>query len=217
MARYLTKTRFKIAMECPTKLYYTGKAQYANLKNNDTFLQALAEGGYQVGELAKAYFPGGIDIGVLDYDEAVRQTSDLLTMDRVIIFEAAFRSASFFIRADIVIKDMNHLDLIEVKSKSNNSQGIQGMMSKSGQIKSSWRPYIEDVAFQKYVVSLARPEFTVTASLMTVDKDACCPSDGLNQKFRIVRDSEGRKIVVLNSALTQAEANHRILRQDNVD
>jgi hypothetical protein len=25
--RYLTKSRFKLAMECPTKLYYTGKEE----------------------------------------------------------------------------------------------------------------------------------------------------------------------------------------------
>ena len=26
--RYLTKSRFKLALECPTKLYYTGKPEY---------------------------------------------------------------------------------------------------------------------------------------------------------------------------------------------
>ena len=43
--RYLTKSRFKLALDCPTKLYYTAKDSYANSKNNDTFLEALAEGG----------------------------------------------------------------------------------------------------------------------------------------------------------------------------
>ncbi len=49
--RYLTKSRFKLALECPTKLYYTAKAEYGNTKEHDEFLQALAEGGFQVGEL----------------------------------------------------------------------------------------------------------------------------------------------------------------------
>ena len=36
--RYLTKTRFKIAVECPTKLYYTGKPTvYADAKQEDDF------------------------------------------------------------------------------------------------------------------------------------------------------------------------------------
>ena len=48
--RYLTKSRFKLAMECPTKLYYTGKGEYINQDLDDPFLLALAEGGFQVGE-----------------------------------------------------------------------------------------------------------------------------------------------------------------------
>ena len=52
--RYLTKSRFKLGLECPTKLFYTKKKKiYADSKIGDTFLEALAEGGYQVGELAK--------------------------------------------------------------------------------------------------------------------------------------------------------------------
>jgi hypothetical protein len=40
--RYLTKSRYKLGLECPNKLYYTKKDQYANQKQNDPFLQALA-------------------------------------------------------------------------------------------------------------------------------------------------------------------------------
>ncbi len=56
--KYLTKSRFQLALSCPTKLYYTANPEYADLKQEDTFLQALAEGGYQVGELAKYYHHG---------------------------------------------------------------------------------------------------------------------------------------------------------------
>ena len=42
--RYLTKSRFKLAMDCPTKLYYEGNAKYANQNIEDSFLLALAEG-----------------------------------------------------------------------------------------------------------------------------------------------------------------------------
>ena len=41
---YLTKSRFKLALECPTKLSYDGKSKYANQKIEDTFLISLAEG-----------------------------------------------------------------------------------------------------------------------------------------------------------------------------
>lgn len=42
--RYLTKSRFKIALECPTKLFYSGKKEYANSRTDDEFMRALAEG-----------------------------------------------------------------------------------------------------------------------------------------------------------------------------
>jgi hypothetical protein len=81
--RYLTKSRFKLGMECPTKLFYTNKESlYGDGKMDDAFLAALAEGGFQVGELAKAYFPDGALIETLDYDEALAQTNELLQRKR---------------------------------------------------------------------------------------------------------------------------------------
>ena len=48
--RYLTKSRFKVGHECPTRLYYLDRRdEYANLDSDDPFLEALAEGGFQVG------------------------------------------------------------------------------------------------------------------------------------------------------------------------
>ena len=35
--RYLTKSRFKLATKCPTKLIYTGKECYANQNLDDSF------------------------------------------------------------------------------------------------------------------------------------------------------------------------------------
>ena len=49
--RTLTKSRFKLALECPTKVFYSLDPRYVNAKQDDEFLQALADGGFQVGEL----------------------------------------------------------------------------------------------------------------------------------------------------------------------
>ena len=62
MASNLTKSKFKLALECPSKLYYVDKPEYANQQVEDSFLQALAEGGYQVEALARCYFPDGVVI-----------------------------------------------------------------------------------------------------------------------------------------------------------
>jgi hypothetical protein len=77
--RYLTKSRFKLAVECPTKLFYTGKPKvYRDTKQEDSFLQMLAEGGYQVGELAKCQFPEGVEVKATDHQSALAQTALLL-------------------------------------------------------------------------------------------------------------------------------------------
>jgi hypothetical protein len=182
-----------LGLECPTKLYYTGKSEYANQNLEDTFLLALADGGFQVGELAKCYFPGGYDIKTLDYDEALRQTNDLLKKDQVIIYEAAIRFETLFIRVDILIKNKNHIELVEVKAKSVDTDSEEAFLNKSRSITSSWRPYLEDVAFQKHVIRCAFSECTVSAYLMMANKNALCPTDGLNQKFKITNDNNGRK------------------------
>ena len=217
MARYLTKSRFQIARECPRKLFYTNKPQYAGQKDDDPFLAALAEGGYQVGALARAYFPEGHNIETLEYAESVRQTNALLQLDKVTLYEAAFIYNNLFVRADIVIKTGTELKLIEVKSKSNDSHGIDSMRNKNGSIASTWKPYLEDVAFQKYVASSACPNLDVHAYLVTVDKDKPCPTDGLNQKFRIITNEHGRKTVVQTEPLSQEERDQKILRIDPVD
>ena len=116
--RYLTKSRFKLATECPTKLFYTGKDEYANQKLDDSFLLALADGGFQVGELSKCYFPGGYDIKTLDHDLPLAETKELLQLDQVTIYEAAIATENLFIRADILVKNGSRLSLYEVKAKS---------------------------------------------------------------------------------------------------
>ena len=61
--RYLTKSRFKLAVECPTKLFYYGKGkEYRDTMSEDAFMAMLAEGGYQVGALAKLRYLDGIEI-----------------------------------------------------------------------------------------------------------------------------------------------------------
>ncbi len=215
--RYLTKSRFKLALECPTKLFYTGKSDYANQNLEDSFLLALADGGYQVGELAKCYFPAGHDIKTLDYEKALSETNALLQLDAVTIYEAAIATDTFFIRADILVKEGNKLHLYEVKAKSFDSSIAHPFSNRNGTIKSAWSSYLYDVAFQKHVIQLAYPEYEVSAHLMLADKCALCPTDGLNQKFLLVKDDTGRKSVCISDSLTEEDLTPPILCTVNVD
>jgi hypothetical protein len=197
LTRYLTKTLFVKALECPTKLYYHGKAQYA-VKENDEFTLALQEGGFQVGELAKCYYPGGTQIDALGHDEAVRQTKELLKQQNAIVYEAAVMFDRFFVRVDILKKEGNKVHFIEVKSKSidpddpDKSLKNKQKSNKKGYKNADWRDYIADVAFQTWVMEQAFPEFEIIPYLMLADKSKTATIDGLNQKFSIMRDANGR-------------------------
>jgi len=212
--RYLTKSRFKLGMECPAKLFYTAKTSvYANQNLEDTFLASLAEGGFQVGELAKLYFPGGHEIETLDYDDALAQTNELLKQDQVVIYEAAVRYQNLFIRADILIKKGNELDLIEVKAKSYDPAKDGDFLGTRGGVISNWKPYLLDVAFQKHLLARAFPKSQIRAWLMLADKTSLCPTNDLHQKFRIVADGKGRKWAEAAAPLSPGELSHQILCQ----
>ena len=213
--RYLTKSRFKSALECPTKLYYYGKDEYANLMNDDDFLQALCEGGYQVGELAKYYFPGGHDIKSLDYEESLAETNALLVQENVIIYEAAIRYKHTFIRVDVLKKEGRRIELIEVKAKSFKTK-TEFYTARDDFIAKGWYPYMADVAFQTWVMEHALPDHQIIPFLMLTDKNKKSTVDGLNQLFRIQKDDRGRMDVFPSVDITQEVMGEPILAQINV-
>ncbi len=190
--RTLTKSRFKLATECPRKLYYVGKPDYADRSLEDGFLQALAQGGYQVGELACQMHPGGVRIDTLDPAAALDQTRTLLARDEVTLFEAALAFGDTFIRVDILRKRGKVIELIEVKAKSYRAGEDGDFRGKKGQLTADFLPYLRDVAFQRWVAEQALPGHRVQAFLMLADKDRQASVDGINQRFRARR--EGRRL-----------------------
>jgi hypothetical protein len=217
----LSKSSFKIGLECPNKLYYTHhKNLYPSTKEDDTFLQALAQGGFQVEELARMHYPGGhlIINPHYDYEGATAATTALLQQENVIIYEATFLWNNLFIRSDILVKQRNHFELIEVKAKLFDPNDDYLFIGKKGGIVSGWKPYLFDLAFQKYVIQNAFPEFTVKASLMIADKNKKASIDGLNQLFRVSNDknTDPRKDLIkkINSL---EETGNSVLSTKNVN
>ncbi len=217
MPRYLTKSRFLLALDCPTKLYYVGKDQYPDKNSDNEFLDALVKGGFQVGALAKCYFPGGHDIETLDYDQSISETNELLQQENVVIFEAAIQFQRFFIRVDILEKRGNEINLIEVKSKSFNGNSSLDLINSYGYIDTKWKPYVYDVAFQKHVVSLAHPEWDIHAYLMIADKNKKCSVEGLNQRFLLRDHADDRTFIEYVGDVSQEGLGDEILTRLNVD
>lgn len=217
MPRYLTKSRFKLALDCPSKLYYTGKPQYPDAKKDDAFLEALAEGGYQVSALAKCYYPDGVEIKEHGYEIPLQKTKELLTQDNIIIFEAAFQYQNLFIRADIIEKRGNTVNLLEVKAKSFGGNDCNDMLNKKGFLDTAWIDYVYDVAFQKYVITQAFPDWNLHAYLMLADKNSVASVDGLNQKFELKSAEDDRTSVEIVGDVSREGLGEEILIRICVD
>ena len=116
--RYLKKSRFKLALTCPTKLFYTDKKEYANTSDDDAFMAMLADGGFQVGELAKLMYPAGVEIKTKDSTQALAETKQSLAQQNVVLFEPAIAFEGYLIRVDVLVKRGDVFEVIEVKAKS---------------------------------------------------------------------------------------------------
>tara|TARA_R110002051_G_scaffold218896_1_gene282743 strand:- start:2243 stop:4240 length:1998 start_codon:yes stop_codon:yes gene_type:complete len=216
--RYLTKSRFKLALDCPTKLYYTRNPFYEDSSETDSFLQGLAQGGFQVEELARMYFPEGVAILGEDwnYDKLAQRTAELLEKENVTIFEAAFLFDGLFIRVDILEKKGRNIRLIEVKAKSIDSESHNSFLTKSG-VSAKMQAYLYDVAFQQYVIQKCFPNWKIKAFLNLVEKSKHTTVNGLNCHFKIVPNANLRTGVVVTPNLKREDLGASILAMISVE
>ena len=190
--RKLSKSDFKVASNCITKLYYKKKGFPSSSDGND-YLQFLADGGHQVGKLATMQYPNGKDINTgNDHEAAKRQTTAFLESENITLFEPLIEIDQKIIRIDILNKVGNHYELIEVKSKSFNSD--EDIIKQ----KKGLKEYIMDLAYQYYVLheylSQSEKSFTITPYLFLPDKSKRSKIEGLNSMFRIrEEDFSGKK------------------------
>lgn len=173
----LSKTDFKVGNDCPTKLYYR-KMNYSSSKEDNEYLEYLAEGGYAVGKMATLYFEEGIRIdNSTGVEQAIKQTQVELQKDSCTIFEAAFKSGNKLGVIDILIKDGERIQLIEVKSKG---------YDPAKKVESQWKELIPDIAFQKIIVEEIYPNHKIECYVLAPDKSKSTSIEGLNSMFKLI-------------------------------
>ena len=142
MGRRISKSRYVNYRQCPKKLWL----DVYHPERADEMDQTVFENGTGVGELAQDLFPGGTLVtfdteNPENIENMVRQTQELMQAGTDVIYEAAFSRSGLLAICDILVKVKgalgNQYDIYEVKS--------------STELKDV---YIEDVAFQQYVLSL---------------------------------------------------------------
>jgi hypothetical protein len=196
ITHFLTKSDFKVAQTCPTKLYYR-KLGYPTREDGDEYLAALADQGYLVEALARALYPDGHWVGYRDdVESAAWDTMTALAPDACTLFEATFISGSKMARADILVKRGRVLELIEIKScgfdRARNDELLrtgQGNLfhasKTSDGLQAKWRPYLEDAAFQTAILQDVFPDLEVVPYLLMPDTSRPCPLDGLHHQFAL--------------------------------
>lgn len=202
----LSKSDFKLASSCPTKLYYR-ELKYPDNNQENEYLQLLAEGGYMVELLAKQMFPRGITLqyGKKPLEDAAKETAEHLSRgerEEVELFEATLFDGMRQARVDILKRTPSGFDLYEVKSSSIDLEKQAKALEKTGSmfksqrkphpIHSDWREYLEDVTYQTALLRDLYPGVPIRAHLMLIDKQRPVPHDGMPQWFRIVRAEDGR-------------------------
>ena len=204
---YLTKSDFKVARTCPTKLYYRKKG-YPTLEDGDEQLSMLADQGYLIEALARTLYPDGRWIGFSDDLESAAWDTMSALSDNCTLFEATFISDGMLARVDILIRRGNIFELVEIKSrgfdrqKNDNliRQGLPNLFraakSPDG-IQNDWRPYLEDAAFQTLILRQVFPDATVIPYLLMPDTSQVSQIDGLHRHFSLRSLSEGKGDSVL--------------------
>ncbi|MES2125571.1 MAG: DUF2779 domain-containing protein [Gemmatimonadota bacterium] len=195
MPRTLSKSDFKLASSCPTKLFYKEHG-YPQATDGNPYIEMLADGGYMVEQLARLLYPDGIELryGGDPVGDA-SATATMLEQESVTLFEATLLSNCKLARVDILRKRGRRLELIEVKSSSFDGaataswpNGPFRRKTAAASILTDWVPYLQDVAFQYLVLQELYPDLEIVPHLLLVDKSNTTSIEALPNQFDIRRD-----------------------------
>jgi hypothetical protein len=199
----LSKSAFVAAFDCPVRLQHRRDRLSSN-KSEDDFLRLLAEGGMQFEALVRAAYPGR------EFDRVPGDPSDAHAASLEMLVEAIAAGAGtlheptfvvgpYRVRIDMLRVIGNRIELCEIKAKSfagpeegwdgqafvtldfPDQDGKPQIIGTRGGLKSEWRPYVVDVAFQMAVLERTLLEagfdldtLEIVPALVLVNKRASC-------------------------------------------
>lgn len=193
---FLSKSRFVLGVQCPKALYLKVHRPELEAPVGED-MEKVFRTGTEVGLRATGEFPGGVMIETefWEIDKALVLTRRAIDAGAPAIFEAAVQHEGVVIRVDILRRNGDAWDLIEVKS----STKVKGV-------------HLSDVALQVHVARAASYRIR-SASVMVLNRECRFPE--LSNLFRIEDVTEGierllpqvpARIYSLKSMLEQPEA-----------
>lgn len=174
MPNNLTKSKYVIGLQCHKRLWYKEnhpeRSADVSISQQRRFDQSK-----EVGILARDYFPDGVLINAIDPLVAIEQTEAAINRGDTCIFEAALIFNDILVRCDILQKDANSWNIIEVKAST-----VNRTVKKSKIVK---KEYLNDLAIQKYVLTGYGLSVSKT-QLMLINSKECVYPD-LSNLFTI--------------------------------
>lgn len=175
----LSKSDFQIASTCSKKLVYK-KASFETMNDANEYMEMLAQGGHIVAKYAQLTFPDAVEVKGESLDIVIAETKKLIQEnENITLLEATFSSNGKIVRTDILQKKKNILNIIEVKSKSHDSD------DDTYNAKRKLAEYIEDVAYQTLVLKETYPDFEIHSFLLLPDKAKRTTIEGLAGWFKV--------------------------------
>src|SRR3989442_7509632 len=158
----LSKSRFTSGLQCHKKLWWEVHEKDAPELQPEKVLQDLLDQGRQVGEAARARYPGGvlIDLPHNAGAERVAATQKALNEGAPAVFEATFIADATFVAIDVLEKQGYGYRLTEVKSSSSQKD-----------------EHIPDVAVQARVAAACGVKITA-AEVLHLNKEFRHPDTG---------------------------------------
>ncbi len=181
MGKALSKSRYLKGRQCPKLLWWSVHEPEARELTPDPSLAVRMESGRRVGELARAYVPGGrlIEVNLSNLEHAIRDTQGAIQDQESVIYEACFRADGLFVAIDILERCESGWAVVEVKS----SQRVKPH-------------HITDLAIQVHVARAAGLK-VIRAEIMHLSKHARYPDlDGLFVRSDQTDELERRELDV---------------------
>ena len=193
MQNYLTKSKYLNGLQCHKRLWYEKnhpeRKSSLSRAQHRTFRQ-----GKEVGELARDLFPKGILISARSPAKSAEQTEIAIRNGASCIFEASFVFDNTWVRCDILQKDGDSWNLIEVKMSTSVKE-----------------EHLPDLAVQKYVLTACGIPISKT-QLVYVNNE--CTYPGLSDLF-ITEEATERVDSLMGSIPSDIEAFKAILDAGN--
>ena len=209
---YLTKSDLKTARSCTTKLHYK-KLGYPTVDRVDAYHRVLADGSFIITKIAHLLYPDGIYVSAnLNSDESIAEAAEYtiaqLQKEDVVLFEPVLYSDHKLARADILVKQGDRIEIIEIRAKGFDSQAHEELIKsrnlsffrnkRTGKVGGEWKYIIEDVAYQVGILQemlakhLPELEAPISSYLIVPDKAKTTAIDHLASYFQIQRLSTHR-------------------------